>query len=65
MCVFSQSIGRTDLPGGSGKQLKESISRLAELDVEVLCPGHGEVVVGREKVKKNFKLIKDFWFSQL
>jgi glyoxylase-like metal-dependent hydrolase (beta-lactamase superfamily II) len=63
--VFSQSIGRTDLPGGSGKQLKESISRLAELDVEVLCPGHGEVVTGREKVKKNFKLIKDFWFSQL
>ena len=63
--VFSQSIGRTDLPGGSGKQLKESISRLAELDVEVLCPGHGEVVAGRENVKKNFKLIKDFWFNQL
>jgi glyoxylase-like metal-dependent hydrolase (beta-lactamase superfamily II) len=63
--VFSQSIGRTDLPGGSGKQLKESISRLAELDVEVLCPGHGEIVAGRENVKKNFKLIKDFWFNQL
>ncbi len=63
--VFSQSIGRTDLPGGSGKQLKESISRLAELDVEVLCPGHGEVVAGRENVKKNFKMIKDFWFNQL
>ena len=63
--VFSQSIGRTDLPGGSGKQLKESISKLAELDVEVLCPGHGDVVAGRENVKKNFKMIKDFWFSQL
>jgi glyoxylase-like metal-dependent hydrolase (beta-lactamase superfamily II) len=63
--VFSQSIGRTDLPGGSGKQLKESISRLADLDVEVLCPGHGDVVSGRENVKKNFKLIKDFWFNQL
>jgi glyoxylase-like metal-dependent hydrolase (beta-lactamase superfamily II) len=63
--VFSQSIGRTDLPGGSGKQLKESISRLAELDVEVLCPGHGEVVAGRENVKKNFKMIRDVWFSQL
>ena len=62
--VFSQSIGRTDLPGGSGKQLKESISKLAELDVEFLCPGHGDVVAGRENVKKNFKLIKDFWFSQ-
>jgi hydroxyacylglutathione hydrolase len=63
--VFSQSIGRTDLPGGSGKQLKESISRLTDLDVEVLCPGHGDVVAGRENVKKNFKLIKDFWFNQL
>jgi hydroxyacylglutathione hydrolase len=63
--VFSQSIGRTDLPGGSGKQLKESISRLAELDVEVLCPGHGDFVAGRENVKKNFKMIKDFWFNQL
>ena len=63
--VFSQSIGRTDLPGGSGRQLKESISRLAELDVEVLCPGHGDVVAGRENVKKNFKLIRDFWFNQL
>jgi hydroxyacylglutathione hydrolase len=63
--VFSQSIGRTDLPGGSGKQLKESISRLAELDVEILCPGHGDVVAGRENVKKNFKMIKDFWFNQL
>jgi hydroxyacylglutathione hydrolase len=63
--VFSQSIGRTDLPGGSGKQLKESISRLAELDVEVLCPGHGDVVAGRENVKKNFKMIRDFWFNQL
>ena len=63
--VFSQSIGRTDLPGGSGKQLKESITRLAELDVEILCPGHGDVVAGRESVKKNFKTIKDFWFNYL
>lgn len=63
--IFSQSIGRTDLPGGSGRQLKESISRLAELDVEVLCPGHGDVVVGRENVKKNFKMVKDFWFNYL
>lgn len=63
--VFSQSIGRTDLPGGSGRQLKESIARLAELDVDVLCPGHGDVVTGRENVKKNFKMIRDFWFNYL
>ena len=63
--VFSQSIGRTDLPGGSGKQIKESITRLAALEVEVLCPGHGETVVGRDRVKKNFKMIMDFWFNHL
>jgi len=63
--VFSQSIGRTDLPGGSGRHLKESISRLAELDVEVLCPGHGDIVTGSEHVKKNFKMIRDFWFNYL
>ena len=63
--VFSQSIGRTDLPGGSGKQLKESITRLAELDADILCPGHGDVVTGRENVRKNFKMIKDFWFNYL
>ena len=63
--VFNQSIGRTDLPGGSGRQLKESITKLAELDAEVLCPGHGDVVSGRENVRKNFKMIKDFWFNYL
>ncbi len=63
--VFSQSIGRTDLPGGSGRQLKESIMRLAELDVDILCPGHGDVVTGRENVKKNFQMIRDFWFNYL
>jgi glyoxylase-like metal-dependent hydrolase (beta-lactamase superfamily II) len=63
--VFSQSIGRTDRPAGSGRQLKESISRLAELDVEVLCPGHGDIVTGSEHVKKNFKMIRDFWFNYL
>ncbi len=63
--IFNQSIGRTDLPGGSGKQLKESITMLAKLDVEVLCPGHGDIVTGRENVKKNFKMIQDYWFNHL
>ena len=63
--VFNQSIGRTDLPGGSGKHLKESITKLSGLDVEVLCPGHGDIVTGHEAVKKNFKMIRDFWFNHL
>ena len=63
--VFNQSIGRTDLPGGSGKQLRASIERLTGLDVEILCPGHGDIVSGRDAVKKNFKMIRDFWFNYL
>jgi hydroxyacylglutathione hydrolase len=34
------SFGRVDFPGGSAKDLRQSISRLTELDVSILCPGH-------------------------
>ncbi len=37
------SIGRTDFEGGSSSQLTESISKLIEIDIIVLYPGHGEV----------------------
>lgn len=63
--VFSQGIGRTDLPGGSGRLLKESIERLSRLDVDYLLPGHGAVVVGKEKVKDNFRMVADYWFDYL
>ncbi len=41
------SFGRVDL-GGNMEQLKQSLRRLAELDIEVLYPGHMEVVRGKE-----------------
>jgi len=63
--VFRESIGRTDLPGGDGKQLKESIKKLALLDVEHLLPGHGDVISGKDAVEKNFKMIEQAWFSYL
>ena len=63
--VFSQGIGRTDLLGGDGGLLKESIKRLAALDAEYLLPGHGEMLSGRENVKANFKMIEDYWFNYL
>ena len=37
------SIGRTDLPGGSARDLVTSIKKLTELDVATLYPGHGPV----------------------
>ncbi len=63
--VFNQGIGRTDLPGGNGQELKESIQRISRLDVSLLLTGHGDVVSGREAVEKNFKIIEDYWFSYL
>jgi glyoxylase-like metal-dependent hydrolase (beta-lactamase superfamily II) len=63
--VFDQSIGRTDLPGGSSGDLKKSIIRLSKLDVEYLLTGHGEMVTGREKVQENFHMIQDYWFNYL
>ncbi|MBW1785701.1 MAG: MBL fold metallo-hydrolase [Deltaproteobacteria bacterium] len=61
--VFNQGIGRTDLPGGSGEQLKESIERIAALDVAFLLPGHGDMVSGEDQVRANFKIIKEYWFN--
>jgi len=63
--IFSQGIGRTDLPGGDGRSLKESIERLSVLDVEYLLPGHGGAVVGKEKVKDNFRMVAEYWFGYL
>ena len=45
--VFSNgSFGRYDFPGGNLQQLKNSINRLAGLDVENLYPGHESFIEG-------------------
>jgi glyoxylase-like metal-dependent hydrolase (beta-lactamase superfamily II) len=63
--VFNQGIGRTDLPGGSGEELKGSIKRISGLDTEYLLPGHGDIVTGRDKIKANFEDIERNWFPYL
>jgi glyoxylase-like metal-dependent hydrolase (beta-lactamase superfamily II) len=63
--VFPQGIGRTDLPGGDGSQLKKSIQRLAGLEVEYLLSGHGEVIRGKKAVEANFRMIEEYWFNYL
>jgi glyoxylase-like metal-dependent hydrolase (beta-lactamase superfamily II) len=60
--VFKEGLGRTDLPGGDGALIKESIQRMSQLDVELLLSGHGEIISGAREVKSNFEQIKDFWF---
>lgn len=60
--VFKDGLGRTDLPGGDGAKIKESIQRMSQLDVELLLSGHGEIVSGARDVKSNFDQIETFWF---
>ena len=63
--IFKDGVGRTDLPGGNGKELKESIKRLEELDVEYLLSGHGDVIFGKQEVERNFEIIERQWFGHL
>ncbi|MBI5251894.1 MAG: MBL fold metallo-hydrolase [Desulfomonile tiedjei] len=61
--VFSQSIGRVDLPGGDIKALKESVERLADLNVDLVVPGHGPAIQGADSVRSNFDFIKKAFFT--
>jgi glyoxylase-like metal-dependent hydrolase (beta-lactamase superfamily II) len=61
--IFKAGLGRTDVPGGSGRQLKESIRRIAALDARWLLPGHGDVVSGAAAVRDNFEQVERAWFG--
>ncbi len=63
--IFSRNVGRTDFPGGDGTLLKESIERVSALDIEYLLPGHMEMVVGGDEVKRNFDIVKRSVFPYL
>ena len=55
--LFRDSIGRTDLPGGNGRQILVSIrEKLLPLPEDtVLIPGHGQTTtIGREKEFNQF-----------
>jgi glyoxylase-like metal-dependent hydrolase (beta-lactamase superfamily II) len=43
------AIGRFDLYGADAAKLRESLMRLAELEVDVLLPGHNQIVKGLPK----------------
>ena len=61
--IFKGGLGRTDLPGGNGHQLKESIRRMGEIRADWLLSGHGEVVAGEANVAANFKSVEASWFG--
>ncbi|MGZ4916889.1 MAG: MBL fold metallo-hydrolase [Halobacteriota archaeon] len=53
-------IGRTDLPGGSSNDIVDSISKLTEIDVTTLYPGHGPITVDHvnEQIKQSLNLAR-------
>jgi len=55
--IFPHGVGRTDL-GGDPNLLRRSIRRTSKLDVELLLPGHGEIIRGKERVVENFHFIE-------
>jgi hydroxyacylglutathione hydrolase len=65
--VFYRNTGRCDLPGGDPWLLKQSIEKLAKLDVEyLLCGhpyGHPGVIQGKEAIRNNFAFILENIFG--
>ena len=56
---MTANTGRVDLPGGNADELRESIEKLSQLEIEYLLPGHMDIVTGAEKVKHNFDFIRE------
>ena len=42
--VFNGTVGRVDLPTGNGWELRESLERLLEFEVDFGLPGHGKII---------------------
>lgn len=63
--LFYQGVGRTDIPGADGELLRRSLDKLAQLDAEFLLPGHGDLVIGRDKIRDNQALIQQYIYQLL
>ena len=63
--LFRDGLGRTDLAGGNGGILKQSIKTLESLDAELLLPGHGDILSGSAQVRSNLKRVEEFWFRYI
>jgi hydroxyacylglutathione hydrolase len=61
--VFDRGVGRTDLPFGNKEELKSSINTVSALDTELLLPGHGVIIEGRNNVKRNYEFVKAVYFN--
>lgn len=55
--IFSNAIGRTDLPGSNEKEIKDSLKKLKHLDIKTILPGHGNIIEkdAREHINRIIK----------
>ncbi len=60
--VFEGGVGRTDFPGGSSEELLASLERISDLHLQYLLPGHGNVLRGEERIRRNFEFVKGHFF---
>lgn len=63
--IFLSGVGVFQVPGGNGKKLKQSIEKIMELDIEYLLPGHGEIIIGKHGIQRNFELVSEHYFPIL
>jgi len=47
--LFSQGVGRTDLPGGSFHELTDSLVKLSNVNIKTVYPGHGPIGIDGKK----------------
>lgn len=63
--IFCEGIGRTDFLEGDPARLMESIEKMSRLETEILLPGHGEILMGRDAVLQNFEFIRRNFYPYL
>jgi len=52
--IFSGSVGRVDIPGGSWNELEKSLKKISKLSEEtILHPGHGQSTTLRKELDSN------------
>jgi glyoxylase-like metal-dependent hydrolase (beta-lactamase superfamily II) len=56
--VFGNSIGRTDFPTGSTKELAMSLKKLSGIDVKTLYPGHMDIASdGNRSIRNGLMMV--------
>jgi glyoxylase-like metal-dependent hydrolase (beta-lactamase superfamily II) len=63
--IFYGGIGRTDFLEGDSKRLMQSIERMSHVDTELLLPGHGDILMGKNMVFQNYEFIRQNFYGYL